>query len=324
MNRQDEMELGESPLVSVIIPTYGRSDELSRALTSVNEQSYENIELVVVDDASPTPVCETIAPDAYANIASSTFVRHGENRGANAARNTGISTASGSLLAFLDDDDSWHPTKLEKQVQTFREVSPRVGVVYTAKKAIGPTGTTIMRANAAGDVLKELLLGRNFGQFSSVMVHRSAVTHVGLPDERFPAWQDREWFFRLAQAFHFWPVSDILTIRHTGTPGSITSKFREKRDIAYPLFVEKHYQTARSVGLYYARTFLASLRRALARSAIHAGEYREARRYFISAFLANPFYRPVYPHLVASLGGEQTYKSAVRLRQSLRRIRKPA
>jgi glycosyltransferase involved in cell wall biosynthesis len=324
MNSQNAPTDESRPCVSVVIPTYKRNEYLPEAVESVVEQTYDNIELFIVDDGSPEPVAETLTDIDLDRLSSVTFVRHNENRGANVARNNGIRAATGKYVAFLDDDDRWHETKISRQVETFEESGPEVGVVYTGRRVDSPGGTTVSKPTAEGDVLEELLRGTNFGQFSSVMVKSDVIDVAGLPDERFPAWQDREWFFRLAQHCHFKPVRETLTFRRGGLPDNITSNFEAKRDVAYPLFVEKHYPLAREHGLYLARTFLASMRRNLARSAVRAGQYREARKYFLWAFLANPLFRPVYPHLVASLGGEWTYKPLAFLRRKFGPIRLPS
>jgi glycosyltransferase involved in cell wall biosynthesis len=304
----------EAPLVSVIIPTYGRDEDLPDAIESVLEQQYERLELIVVDDGSPTPVATTL-PERFLKEERMTVIRHEENRGANVARNTGIQAASGECVAFLDDDDQWDETKVRKQVETFSRSPPETGVVYTWVRREHPAGTTVSTPTAAGNVVTELLTGSNFGQFSSVLVDTEVIADAGLPDERFPAWQDREWFFRLAQFCEFQPVEEPLTYRQTGREDSITSNFQQKRDVAYPLFVEKHGDLAAEYGRYYERSFLASMRRSLARSAIRAGEYGEARKYFLLSFLANPLHRPVYPHLLPSLGGKWTYESIASLRR---------
>lgn len=309
------------PLVSVVIPTYGRNESLVGAVESVIEQTYSNVELFIVDDGSAVPVAETMSDVEFDPLRSVTFIRHQSNRGANAARNSGIRAATGTYVAFLDDDDRWDETKISKQVEAFDASGPEVGVVYAGLRAESPRGTTVSNPSAEGDVVKDLLTGETFGQFSSIMVRSDVIEDAGLPDERFPAWQDREWFFRLAQHCHFKPVPETLTYRHTGRSDSISSNFEQKRDVAYPLFVEKHYPFARDHGRYYARSFLASLRRTLGRSAVRAGRYRQARRYFLLAFLANPLYRPVHPHLVASLGGKWTYESAAFLRRAVRSFR---
>lgn len=311
----------DDPLVSVVIPTYDRNDALPEAIESVTEQTYDNIELVVVDDGSPTPVSETLTGMSFAPLESVLFVRHNENRGANVARNTGIRTAQGKYIAFLDDDDRWDERKIERQVEAFKEAGPQVGVVYTGMRAESPRGTTVTSPSARGNVIKDLLVGETFGQFSSVMVDSDVIDAAGLPDERFPAWQDREWFFRLAQHCHFEPVSETLTYRQTGGSDSISKNFEEKRDVAYPLFMEKHYPLAKEYGPYYARTFLASMRRNLGRSAVRANRYQEARKYFLWAFIANPLYRPLHTHLIASLGGKRTYEFASRVRQKALSVR---
>lgn len=101
------------PEVSVIIPTHNRQRLVSRAVRSVLNQTYEDLECIVVDDASSdgTPqVIQTIEDERLV------YLRHDRNRGASGARNTGIRAAKSSLIAFLDDDDEWLPEKLVKQV----------------------------------------------------------------------------------------------------------------------------------------------------------------------------------------------------------------
>jgi glycosyltransferase involved in cell wall biosynthesis len=314
----DSASGGDSPLVSVIIPTYGRNEQLPEAVESVLEQSYDNVELLIVDDGSPTPVSETLTGLSFEQTTQTTFLRHEDNRGANAARNSGIRAASGQYVAFLDDDDLWGTEKLNRQVEAFESGGPEVGVVYTGKRTDGPRGTNIKMPAATGDVLTDLLTGEEFGQFSSIMVRSDVIDDAGLPDERFPSWQDREWLFRLAQHCHFESVDEVLTYRRVGGDDRITKDFEQKRDVAYPLFVEKHYPLAREHGLYYARSFLASLRMDLAWSAVQSDQYDQARKYFWLAFFANPFHRSSYPHLIASIGGEKTYESAAKLRRKLR------
>lgn len=318
MGTQNDGSTGnESPLVSVIIPTYGRHERLRHAVHSVIDQTYENIELFVVDDGSPRPATKTLKGVDFDSLNSVTFIRHDENKGANAARNSGIRAATGDYIAFLDSDDRWDETKISRQVEAFASADPTVGVVYTGKKTESDKGTKVTIPSAEGDVSKNLLAGKSFGQFSSVMVESDVIKAAGLPDERFPAWQDREWFLRLAKHCHFKPVPEVLTYRRVGLPDSITKNFEQKRDVAYPLFVEKHYSYARKYGFSLARTFLATLRHNLARSAVRAGHYGEGRKYFLLAFIANPLYRPVHVHLLASLGGKWTYKPAAFLRRKL-------
>lgn len=309
------------PLVSVVLPTHDRNEHLSAAVESVAKQTYDHVELIVVDDGSPVPVTETLTDLPSNEFSSVTFIRHHTNRGANVARNSGIRAATGEHIAFLDDDDRWHETKLAKQVKAFLSADSEVGVVYTGRKTTGDTRTSTFVPNAEGNVTKNILTGAGFGQFSSVMVRSDAIDDAGFPDERFPAWQDLEWFLRLSKNYQFKPIREVLTYRQADLPDRITRNFERKRDVAYPLFIDEHYEFAKTFGLYYARSLVAALRMDLAWSAIQADRYGEARKFFWSAFLANPLHRATYPNLLPSLGGKLTYESAVSLRRKLTSLR---
>jgi glycosyltransferase involved in cell wall biosynthesis len=102
----------ELPLVSVIIPTYNREKYLNKAIESVSNQTYNNIEILVIDDGSETNYAESIC-NKYFNC---TYF-YKKNGGLSSARNYGISKVKGDYIAFLDDDDFWREDKLEKQVE---------------------------------------------------------------------------------------------------------------------------------------------------------------------------------------------------------------
>ena len=101
--------------VSVIIPTFNRARKVVRAVTSVLSQTYADLEVLVVDDASTDDTASALAPFS-GRIA--TFA-HASNRGVSAARNTGIRKSSGPLIAFLDSDDYWLPEKAALQIAFF-------------------------------------------------------------------------------------------------------------------------------------------------------------------------------------------------------------
>lgn len=315
------MAKDETPLVSVVIPTYGRGGRLLDAVRSVLDQSYENIELLVVDDGSPKPVVDQLEEFQFERLASVEFLRHEENRGANAARNTGIRLASGDYIAFLDDDDRWEEEKIGRQVEAFNDAGPDVGVVYTWLGVERAGRTEVQRPSSNGDVLEDLIRGANFGQFSSIMVDRSAVAAAGLTDERFPIWQDREWFFRLATHCKFEVVPEPLTIRRKGHDDQISSSFEKQADVAYPLFLSKHRSTAAERGQRYERLFVSSLRLSLGKTALSCNQYSEARRWFLLSVAAYPFRRDSYPYLLATLGGEATYRIAQSIKRSWQSLR---
>ena len=105
--------MSDYPLVSVILPVYNREKYLATAIESVLQQTYGNLELLIVDDGSrdrsPEIIKEYAAKDKRVR-----FVLHKENRGVSAARNTALSMARGEWIALIDSDDAWHPERLEK------------------------------------------------------------------------------------------------------------------------------------------------------------------------------------------------------------------
>jgi glycosyltransferase involved in cell wall biosynthesis len=115
------------PSVSVIIPTYNRQHMVDRALGSVLNQTYRDVEVIVVDDCSSDDTEQVIARIDDTRIR---YMRHEINRGAPAARNSGFAAARGMYVAFLDSDDEWLPEKLEKQLNLFHIAPDTVGVVY--------------------------------------------------------------------------------------------------------------------------------------------------------------------------------------------------
>jgi len=102
------------PLVSIVIPVYNRADLIGDTVKSCLAQTYDPFEVIVVDDRSSDDIDAALAP--FADERRVRVVRHERNQGVSAARNSGVQAARGDYVAFLDSDDAWQPTKLEKQM----------------------------------------------------------------------------------------------------------------------------------------------------------------------------------------------------------------
>jgi glycosyltransferase involved in cell wall biosynthesis len=120
--------------VSVILPTFNRTRSLRAAMISVLSQSYDDLELIVVDDASFENVEELVASIGDERVR---YIRREKNGGAGAARNTGLTVANGNYIAFQDSDDIWLPDKLMRQIAIFSTLPNHVGVVTGAKIIYG-------------------------------------------------------------------------------------------------------------------------------------------------------------------------------------------
>jgi glycosyltransferase involved in cell wall biosynthesis len=156
-----------SPKVSVIIPTYNGADYLGEAIQSVFNQTYRNLELIIVNDLSPD---HTDAVVRQFDDSRLKYLVHQENQGAVAARRTGVQASSGDIVAFLDQDDLFHPEKLQTHV-AFLEAHPEFGVTYNARfeleqesgaiRTIWPSPPTV--------TLADLVLGFPFSPSDTVM-----------------------------------------------------------------------------------------------------------------------------------------------------------
>ena len=309
-----------SPLVSVVLPTYDRPEMLVEAIGSVAAQRYPNVELIVVDDASPTPARDVLAERSWDGLRWR-CLRHDSNRGANAARNTGIRNSNGEFVAFIDDDDRWDPAKLDAQVSLFEEGGDDVGVVLVGQVFTdGEEVTTVRVPEIEGDATRALLTGKVAGTFSAIAVRRSAIDAAGLPDERFPSWQDREWLIRLSRHCEFATDARLLVTRRSGDHAQISDGFELKRDVSYPLLLEKHQGLAAEHDR--ERRFVASVTASVASAGLRSDNRAEARKHALKALRVNPRLRSAYVSLLLSLATPRVYESLVRLKRSVVRARR--
>ncbi|NGM68566.1 glycosyltransferase family 2 protein [Natronolimnobius sp. AArcel1] len=308
--------MSDQPLVSVVLPTYDRPDMLIEAVDSVANQTYPSIELIVVDDCSPTPAADVLEERGPDDLEWRCY-RHEENRGANTARNTGIRESVGECIAFLDDDDRWEPDKIELQINAFDDDD--VGVVVVGQRYISrDTQTATNLPSVEGDATAALIGDATAGPFSTIAVRRSAIEDAGTPDERFPAWQDREWLLRLSCHCEFASVRQPLVIRRYGDYEQIGNDFEGKRDTSYPLYLEKHQELAAEHDR--ERLFEAQLATGVAAAGITNGHYSDARSFAVKAVRTKPRFLPAYLYLTLAVGGPYLYEIATRCKHGLTRL----
>jgi glycosyltransferase involved in cell wall biosynthesis len=198
------------PKVSVIIPTCDRAEYLGVAITSVLNQTFQDFELIVVDDASIDSASDVVRSFHDDRVK---FIRHETRKGGSAARNTGIVNSKCDYLAFLDDDDEWYPEKLARQMAVMLKSQPQVAVVYTGYVLVHRSSGNIvsrMVPTQRGDLYHKLLESNPIGGTSSVMLKRTCLEKVGLFDESLPSFQDRDLWIRISREFQFDYVQEPL------------------------------------------------------------------------------------------------------------------
>jgi glycosyltransferase involved in cell wall biosynthesis len=297
-----------SPLVSAVVTTYDRPSYLRRAVRSVLDQTYDEVELVVVDDHSETPARDHLGSVDLSGLTSFQCVRHGENRGANAARNTGIEAASGEYVAFLDDDDRWHPEKTERQVAALADAPEGVGAAYTGLETFHEDGREESIPPAVeGDLTKALLCENVVGSMSVFMVRTDLARAVPL-DERFPCWADLEWYINLSRRTEFRRVAEPLVVYESDSHNRLTADIQKKR-AGYELFVEEFTPLAREYGRLFARKMRGWAAYRLGASAYYRGYYPSARRYLSLSLRLYPFEPSFLVLFLAALGGKPVHRT---------------
>ena len=203
----------DDALVSVIIPLYNRQATIQRAVDSVLNQSYSNIEVLVVDDGSTDQSIEML--EKYHNDNRVRIFCQKFNQGANAARNRGIREAKGDYIAFHDSDDEWLPDKLEKQIKRMEYGDFQVS--FCAFKRQYPKTIQIIpdiSEYLSSDKIKERLKKANIVGTPTLVIHREVVHEIGIFDEEMPRLQDYELAIRIAKKYDICFVNEVLVIEY--------------------------------------------------------------------------------------------------------------
>jgi len=303
----------KTPMVSVIIPTYNRAHFVGRAIRSVLNQTYQDFELIVVDDACSDNTEEIVRGFNDDRIR---YIRHDENKGGAAARNTGIKAARGEYVAFQDDDDEWMPVKLEKQLEVLR-TEEKVGMVYTDMWRIDQADHGhYFRAPHIDPrdeaVFKKALYLRLTGiGVQSSLIKRECLERVGGFDERFPRWIDLELFVRLSKDCIFYHIEEPLVVYHREREGIITD--RSRLIIAHKLFLEKYRDE-----IVADRRLLAFHMHTLGRSLVRStepGGFDEGRDYLLRAIGLHPWSMKYVGTAFISLFGPNVYSKVAKIRR---------
>lgn len=200
------------PLVSVVIVTYNKADTIAAAIESVQQQTFRDLEILVVDDGSTDDTAAQVA--RFGNP-----VRYlpKPNGGTGSARNLGIAQSKGRFIAFLDGDDLWLPKKLESQMEVFRR-EPDVGAVQCSAYCVDEQLRVFEKRICAPqrDSLENFLLFRNLPAFSSaVVIRKETFERVGGFATDLVILSDWDMACRLAQAGTLRSLPEILVLyRH--------------------------------------------------------------------------------------------------------------
>jgi len=228
----------KDPRISIIIPTYNRDNLILKALESIFIQTFQDFEILIIDDASTDKTEQVIKELNHSKVR---YFKLENNSGQCIARNFGVKRAKGEFVAFLDSDDEWLPEKIEKQVALFETGSDRLGGVYGnsyTTDAIKNTTTLAVVENRRGDIHNEFMRGFCPPTPSMFMVKREAIEKVNGFDEALITFVDLDLWIRISEHYYFDFVEDPVIIKYEQIGDQYVNNF-EKRYRGFHLFMEK-------------------------------------------------------------------------------------
>ena len=208
--------MSTKPLVSIIIPSYNHAQWISNAIESALNQSYENIEIIIVDDGSTDDSRRVI--EQFSDNARVTAFFKDKNKGQGHSFNLGLRVAKGKYVCFLPSDDWYCPDKTRLQVDLFERLPEKVGVVYgRGQNYFTDTGTTtdVALPMHRGNVLRTLVSNGNF-VFPATPLFRSSVFQKVSYDESYRA-EGESIYVKVAETFEFEYVDDVVAVMRTHT-----------------------------------------------------------------------------------------------------------
>ena len=268
------------PKTSVIIPTYNRAHFIKKAINTVLEQTYQDFEIVIVDDGSKDNTEEVVNGIKDDRIR---YIKHEKNKGEAGARNTGIKNSKGEYIAFLDTDVTWSRDKLERQFNILESSPEDVGVVFTGVEFIDYKTQEV----ASRWIIRENVNEKVFDSIAgapdppSMFIRKSAFLDVGLFDESIPFNVDTEMDIRLAKKYKFVLIDEFLTfstVNHERLSNSPDIDHIKGLEIIY----EKHKDDL-------TRSYCYNLCNRVAGNYMLKKDFKKAKKFLFSALKNKPY-----------------------------------
>ena len=282
------------PRVSVIIPLYNRAHTIGRCLESVYRQSLDDLEIIVVDDASQDGGLGRLPRiDPRVRV-----IRHAVNRGAAAARNTAIRAARGDYVALLDSDDEWLPEKLAVQVARLEALGASHEAAVSAFILIDEPGGArrVIDGALRRDPQRSLLLGCTVSPGSTLICRRDCFAHVGAFDERLRRLEDWDWLLSYSRHRTLAMIERPLAVIH----GNAASYGPEVL-AALAAIETRHAAHVATLGRGATRMFRSTLMLERAAAAYRGGDRRACAALLARSLLLYPWRGRLFGRALARL-----------------------
>ena len=272
-------------LISIVIPVFNRAHTIRRAVESCIKQSYKNLEIIVVDDASSDNISEVMSSINDERIK---FLQHDRNKGEAASRNTGLRNSNGDYITFLDSDDEWMPNKIERQLEVFNEVKQEIGLIFTNGYSEAE-GREFIAGSAPSGIYYDSRrdnfypLRKLITPSSSWMLTIKIARDIGYFDEAMRTWDDGDYLTRIAYKYPLYFLNENLVIWHWHVRESHLNVISDDLVNGKELFLNKNLDYLKRDKEYLFRFY-----RALGKDMLRLNK-RKARHYLLNAFKLNPW-----------------------------------
>jgi len=265
-------------IVSVIIPTYGRPDFLQRAIESVLNQTYQHVEIIVVDDNGKGTKHQIETEEIISRYSNVKYIIHDINKNGSAARNTGIDNANGKYICFLDDDDEFLPQKIEKQI-FIMENNDCIACICGHYRCFEDGRVESYGVSLSGDIVYEILSYKvDLTSGSSLMVRADICRDIKW-DESLKRSQDYNFLARVAAAGKI-IVFDEPLVRINTHSGSYHLKNFEEIEQNYTKYMRSIEHIIKKLPLSYQRNIYLINNFQMLKNAIKKRKAKKAITYY--------------------------------------------
>lgn len=266
-----------SPCVSILVPTYNRRALLLEALDSIAHQSYDDYEVIVIDDGSTDGTAQIFDPPRP----KTQYVCQPRNAGPAAARNRGLIEAAGQYVTFLDSDDLWRPDFLQRFLDFFKS-NPQLMIAYCRMDNVDQNGnaTTGNQRRCYAGKITESLFCSTFIHTPSVMARREILNEAGGFNADLPVVEDYHLWLRLSLKYEFGFIDEALSLRRRHG-GSLSRHHRCRNLAVRATMLEEFYSNPgaqQSVAPDRAKARLARVFTTAATIHFKARRFQEARQ----------------------------------------------
>ena len=306
------MKPTKGPVVSVIIPTYNRKQTISRAIESILNQTYQDFEIIIVDDGSTDGTDVAIHSFTDPRIR---YTHHEHNRGAATARNEGITLARGKYIAFQDSDDESLPDRLERQVEVLN-CNSEIGIVYGDMIRVFQDGherlikTPNVGLNHAETYNALISFKAESVGIGTCVVRRSCFEQIGYFDANLHRFEELDFFIRASKLYHLYKI-DAPVIKYYEVNRD-ENKILNLALSARKYLLKKYYKE-----ISKNRTCLAIHYFGIGNDLCYLGNIQEGRQYIWRSIQLSPLKIKYLIALLMSFAGSNTYHTVVKQKNEI-------